>query len=65
MAASLDEGVIRNMTGRILLGVALNLAAVGVSLVNVPVALAMFVSVPLLNLSQRRVEQQLREIASE
>jgi uncharacterized membrane protein len=65
MAASLDEGVIRNMTGRILLGVTLNLAAVGASLVNVPVALAMFVSVPLLNLSQRRVDQQLREIASQ
>ena len=45
--------------------VALNLAAVGVSLINVPLALAMFVSVPLLNMSQRRVDQQLREIAGQ
>jgi uncharacterized membrane protein len=65
MVASLDEGVIRGMTGRILLGVAINLAAVGVSLLSVPAALAMFVSVPLLNLSQRRVDQQLREIAGD
>ncbi len=65
MVASLDKGVIRNMTRRILLGAGINLAAVGVSLVSVPVALAMFVGVPLLNLSQRRVDQQLREIAGQ
>jgi uncharacterized membrane protein len=65
MVTSLDEGVIRSMTGRILLGAAINLAAVGVSLVSVPAALAMFVGVPLLNLSQHRVDRQLREIASQ
>jgi uncharacterized membrane protein len=56
IAGAVDPAVVRSMTIRIMLGPIINLAAVGVSLVNVPVALAMFMGAPLLNLSHRRVD---------
>jgi len=61
MATSIDPKVMRSMTVRILMGPIINLAAVGASLVSVPLALAMFVSVPLLNLSHHRVDSSLRQ----
>jgi uncharacterized membrane protein len=57
----LDPLVARSMTIRILLGPIINLAAVGVSLINVPLALAMFMGAPLLNLSHRRVDSSLKQ----
>ena len=62
LTAPVDIDVRRSITLRILLGPAINLAAVGVSFVSVPPALAMFVAAPLLNLSHRRVDTYLREM---
>ena len=62
VAAQVDAGVVRSMTVRILLATGLNLAAVAVSLVSVPVGLTMFLGAPLLNLSHRRVDSSLREM---
>jgi uncharacterized membrane protein len=57
---AISPQAVRSMTVRILLGPVINMAAVGASFISVPVALAMFVSVPLLNLSHRRVDSELR-----
>jgi uncharacterized membrane protein len=62
LAENLDPKAIRSMTIRILLGPIINLAAVAISFVSVPVALTMFVGVPLLNLSHRRVDSSVRDI---
>jgi uncharacterized membrane protein len=62
LAVNLDPGVMRSMTVLILLGPIINLAAAAISFASVPVALTMFVGVPLLNLSHRRVDNSLREI---
>jgi uncharacterized membrane protein len=62
LVANLGPGVMRSLTIRILLGPIINLAAVAISLASVPVALTMFVGVPLLNLSHRRVDSSLREM---
>ena len=50
----------RSMTLRILLATMLNVAAMAVSVVSVPVALALFVAAPLVNLSHRRVDRGLQ-----
>lgn len=57
----LDAGALRSLTTRILLGPALNLLAVAISLVSVPPALCIFIIVPLLNLSHRKVDRALLE----
>jgi uncharacterized membrane protein len=62
LAVNVDPDVMRSMTVRILLGPIINLAAAAIAFVNVPVALTMFVGVPLLNLSHRRVDNSLRDI---
>jgi uncharacterized membrane protein len=60
LATAINPQATRSMTVRILLGPIINLAAMGASLVSVPVALAMFMGVPLLNLSHRRIDNELR-----
>ena len=62
VVASTDEGAMRSMTVRILLGTAVNLAAVAISLVSVRVALTMFLAAPLLNISHHRVDRSLRNM---
>ena len=62
LTAAIDPGTVRSLTVRIWAGPAINLAAVGAALVSVPVAVVMFLSVPLLNLSHRRVDASLGEI---
>ena len=62
LATNVAPDVLRSMTIRILLGPIINLAGVAISLVSVPVAVAMFVSVPLLNLSHRRVDKMLSDM---
>jgi uncharacterized membrane protein len=62
LAGPVDTAVRRSITVRILLGPILNLAAVGVSFFSVPVALALFVGAPLLNLSHRKVDSHLRDM---
>jgi len=53
--------VMHSMSRRILAGPLINLAAVGMSLVSVPVALVMVLIVPLLNLSHLKVDRALRD----
>ncbi|MGD9647830.1 MAG: TMEM175 family protein [Pirellulales bacterium] len=65
LSAPVEQAVRRSMTIRILSGPILNLAAVGISFFSVPVALALFVGAPLLNLSHRRVDSSLREMAAD
>jgi uncharacterized membrane protein len=62
MAVKLDADATRSMTIRILLGPIINLAAVGISFASVPVGLALFVGVPLLSLSHRRVDRSLEQM---
>jgi hypothetical protein len=62
LMANLHPDVMRSLTIRILLGPIINLAAAAISFASVPVALTMFVGVPLLNLSHRRVDSSLREM---
>jgi len=62
LTAPVDGNVRRSITLRILLGPIINLAAVGVSFFSVPLALALFVGAPLLNLSHRRVDTHLRDL---
>lgn len=65
LAMQIDDRIRRSLSIRILLGPVINLAAVAVSYVYVPVALAMFVGAPLLNLSHRRIDANLRELPTE
>jgi uncharacterized membrane protein len=62
LVATIDPGVRRGLTLRILLSTALNVAGVLVSLVSVPAALGLFLAAPLVHLSHRRVDRQLREL---
>ncbi len=62
VAAGVDADVTRSMTNRILLGTGLNLVAVAISPVSVSAALAIFLAVPLLNLSHRRLDRRLRDM---
>jgi uncharacterized membrane protein len=62
MAVKLDADATRSMTIRILLGPIINLAAVGISFASVPVGLALFVGVPLLSLSHRRIDRSLEQM---
>jgi uncharacterized membrane protein len=62
VVASADPAAMRSMTIRILLGTAVNLAAVAISLVSVRVALTMFLAAPLLSFSHRRVDSSLRNM---
>jgi len=63
VAVKLDADAMRSMTIRMLLGPIINLVAVGISMVSLPVGVAMFLGVPLLNLSHRRVDSSLRQLA--
>ena len=62
LTTAVESNVRRSITLRILLGPAINLAAIGVSFFSVPLALALFVGAPLLNLSHRRVDSHLRDM---
>jgi hypothetical protein len=65
LLAAVDPPTIRSMTVRILLGPLVNLAAVGAALFSVPLAVTMFLSVPLMSLSHRRVDECLRKVESQ
>lgn len=57
----IPPAVMHSMSRRILAGPIINLAAVGMSLFSVPVALVMVLVVPLLNLSHLKVDRALRD----
>ena len=62
LAGTIEPRVVRSMTTRILAGPAINLAGVATSFISVPVAVVLFLCVPLLSLSHRVVDAGLLQL---
>jgi uncharacterized membrane protein len=58
----IDPAAVHSMSLRILLGAVLSLVAIGVSFVNVRLSHVVFLCMPLLHLSHRRVDTHLAEV---